>query len=101
MLLGAVPRVVVEPVGRVPPVISIHHPVARHFRDDDAAATEAVTASPEVREPMRVGALEDPQYLAYHDEEWGVPVYDDRRLFEMLTLEGVTSTRGPDALAEA
>jgi DNA-3-methyladenine glycosylase I len=30
----------------------------------------------------------DPLYVAYHDEEWGVPVYDDRRLFEMLTLEG-------------
>jgi DNA-3-methyladenine glycosylase I len=27
-------------------------------------------------------------YLAYHDREWGVPVHDDRRLFEMLTLEG-------------
>ncbi|MEM8962318.1 MAG: DNA-3-methyladenine glycosylase I [Acidobacteriota bacterium] len=33
-----------------------------------------------------VGA--DPAYIAYHDEEWGVPVHDDRRLFEMLTLEG-------------
>jgi len=32
--------------------------------------------------------LGDPLYLAYHDEEWGVPVHDDRRLFEMLTLEG-------------
>jgi DNA-3-methyladenine glycosylase I len=30
----------------------------------------------------------DPAYLAYHDEEWGVPVHDDTRLFEMLTLEG-------------
>ena len=30
----------------------------------------------------------DPLYLAYHDEEWGVPVHDDRRLFEMLVLEG-------------
>ena len=30
----------------------------------------------------------DPLYLAYHDEEWGVPVHDDRRLFELLTLEG-------------
>jgi DNA-3-methyladenine glycosylase I len=30
----------------------------------------------------------DPEYLAYHDEEWGVPVHDERRLFEMLTLEG-------------
>jgi DNA-3-methyladenine glycosylase I len=30
----------------------------------------------------------DPLYLAYHDEEWGVPAYDDRHLFEMLVLEG-------------
>jgi DNA-3-methyladenine glycosylase I len=35
--------------------------------------------------------LDDPVYLAYHDEEWGVPVHDDRRLFEMLTLEGAQS----------
>jgi len=31
---------------------------------------------------------DDPLYIAYHDEEWGVPEYDDRRLFEMLLLEG-------------
>jgi DNA-3-methyladenine glycosylase I len=30
----------------------------------------------------------DPLYLRYHDEEWGVPVHDDRRLFEFLILEG-------------
>jgi len=30
----------------------------------------------------------DPLYLRYHDDEWGVPVHDDRRLFEMLILEG-------------
>ena len=30
----------------------------------------------------------DPLYIAYHDEEWGVPVHDDRHLFEMLLLEG-------------
>ncbi len=30
----------------------------------------------------------DPLYLAYHDREWGVPAHDDRRLFEMLILEG-------------
>src|SRR5713226_6631056 len=30
----------------------------------------------------------DPQYVAYHDEEWGVPSHDERHLFEMLTLEG-------------
>jgi DNA-3-methyladenine glycosylase I len=29
-----------------------------------------------------------PLYVAYHDEEWGVPVHDDRLLFELLVLEG-------------
>ena len=32
--------------------------------------------------------LGDPDYLAYHDEEWGVPSHDEVHLFEMLTLEG-------------
>ncbi|HEX7127779.1 MAG TPA: DNA-3-methyladenine glycosylase I [Thermodesulfobacteriota bacterium] len=32
--------------------------------------------------------LTNPLYLAYHDEEWGVPVHDDRTLFEFLILEG-------------
>jgi DNA-3-methyladenine glycosylase I len=32
--------------------------------------------------------LAEPIYVAYHDEEWGVPVHDDRHLFEMLILEG-------------
>ena len=30
----------------------------------------------------------DPLYIAYHDHEWGVPVHEDCRLFEMLVLEG-------------
>src|SRR4249920_3118105 len=30
----------------------------------------------------------DSLYVAYHDNEWGVPLHDDRRLFEMLILEG-------------
>ncbi len=30
----------------------------------------------------------DPLYMSYHDEEWGVPVHDDRLLFEFLILEG-------------
>lgn len=33
-------------------------------------------------------SLTDPAYLEYHDREWGVPVRDERRLFEMLVLEG-------------
>jgi DNA-3-methyladenine glycosylase I len=31
---------------------------------------------------------QDPLYVAYHDEEWGVPEYDDRALFEKLLLDG-------------
>ena len=30
----------------------------------------------------------DPDYVKYHDLEWGVPIHDDQRLFEMLILEG-------------
>jgi len=30
----------------------------------------------------------DPLYIAYHDREWGVPIHDDRLLFEFLILEG-------------
>src|SRR5690554_288769 len=31
---------------------------------------------------------DDPLYVKYHDEEWGVPVFDDQKLFEFLVLEG-------------
>ena len=31
---------------------------------------------------------DDPLYIAYHDTEWGVPEHDDRKLFELLILEG-------------
>jgi DNA-3-methyladenine glycosylase I len=31
---------------------------------------------------------DNPLYVKYHDEEWGVPVHDDRTLFEFITLEG-------------
>ncbi len=41
-------------------------------------------------EKIRCGwAGSDPLYIAYHDKEWGVPVYDDRILFEFLILEGM------------
>ena len=38
--------------------------------------------------PRCAWAGSDPQMIAYHDEEWGRPVHDDRRLFEFLILEG-------------
>lgn len=50
----------------------------------------------------------DPLYVSYHDEEWGVPVKDDRRLFEFLVLEGaqaglswITILRKRDAYRKA
>ncbi len=53
-------------------------------------------------------AGEDPTYVAYHDTEWGVPVRDDRTLFEFLLLEGaqaglswITILRKRDAYRKA
>jgi DNA-3-methyladenine glycosylase I len=37
------------------------------------------------------GGITDPEYARYHDEEWGVPHADDRRLFEKMVLEGFQS----------
>jgi DNA-3-methyladenine glycosylase I len=39
-------------------------------------------------EPIRCWSTQNPLYIRYHDEEWGTPVHDDRKLFELLTLEG-------------
>ena len=40
-------------------------------------------------EKIRCGwSTNDPLYIKYHDEEWGVPCHNDRKLFEMLILEG-------------
>ena len=36
---------------------------------------------------MLLGKSKNERYIRYHDEEWGVPVHDDRKLFEMLILE--------------
>jgi DNA-3-methyladenine glycosylase I len=44
--------------------------------------------APEPSEPRRCGWARTPLSIAYHDAEWGVPVHDDRILFEFLTLEG-------------
>jgi DNA-3-methyladenine glycosylase I len=47
---------------------------------------EATRQRREVRRCAWCGT--DPLYVSYHDTEWGVPVHDDRRLFEFLVLEG-------------
>jgi DNA-3-methyladenine glycosylase I len=38
--------------------------------------------------PRCAWVTDDPIYIDYHDKEWGVPIYDDRLLFEFLILEG-------------
>ena len=50
------------------------------------ARTEDTTGDGKVR--CDWGAWGDPLYVAYHDEEWGVPSREERHLFEMLVLEG-------------
>ena len=49
--------------------------------------TRARTPADDAR-PRCGWAGSDPLYRAYHDREWGVPLHDDRRLFELLCLEG-------------
>ena len=51
-------------------------------------AREALKEPPE---PTRCWTTSDPAYLAYHDEEWGRPVTDERGLLERLCLEGFQS----------
>jgi DNA-3-methyladenine glycosylase I len=46
-----------------------------------------MTAAPD-NTPRCAWAGDDPLYIAYHDREWGVPVHDDRLMFEFLVLEG-------------
>jgi DNA-3-methyladenine glycosylase I len=46
------------------------------------------TVTKEASRPRCGWAGDDPLMVAYHDREWGVPAHDDRRLFEMLILEG-------------
>jgi DNA-3-methyladenine glycosylase I len=46
------------------------------------------TKKPARHELIRCGWAKGERYIQYHDEEWGVPVHDDRTLFEFLILEG-------------
>ncbi len=59
----------------------------RHVEEDP---TVDLAIAPDGR-PRCAWAGSTPDYLAYHDTEWGFPVDDDRRLFEKLCLEGFQS----------
>ena len=55
----------------------------------EAERTQPENRSAEwIRKSDVPGAVANPCYVSYHDDEWGVPVHDDRRLFEFLILEG-------------
>jgi DNA-3-methyladenine glycosylase I len=64
--------------------------------DDDDHRDDERDPAPDVHEPATLTRVQrcawvpeqDPLYVAYHDDEWGVPEHDERRLFELLTLEG-------------
>ncbi|ESW21148.1 hypothetical protein PHAVU_005G045900 [Phaseolus vulgaris] len=53
-------------------------------------STTTLTSKPteEEKRCSFITANSDPIYIAYHDEEWGVPVHDDKMLFELLVLSG-------------
>ena len=53
---------------------------------NDERAT-AMTKNQPTRCPWSYSGMSE-AYVRYHDEEWGVPVHDDRLLFEFLILEG-------------
>jgi DNA-3-methyladenine glycosylase I len=50
--------------------------------------TPAASRAPDGRTRCSWAAGGDPEYEEYHDTEWGVPLHDDRALFELLCLEG-------------
>jgi DNA-3-methyladenine glycosylase I len=73
-----------------------------------ALKTELKVRVVEAMKPRCRWCGSDPLYVRYHDEEWGVPVHDDRTLFEFLILEGaqaglswITILRKRDAYREA
>ncbi len=55
--------------------------------DATIVAAEKVRQLAENRELTRCWNVDDPLYIKYHDEEWGVPSTDDNKLFEFLVLD--------------
>ncbi|KAH1188484.1 hypothetical protein GLYMA_15G217300v4 [Glycine max] len=51
-------------------------------------STNLTSKTSEEKRCSFITANSDPIYIAYHDEEWGVPVHDDKMLFELLVLSG-------------
>ncbi|KAH7675522.1 Methyladenine glycosylase protein [Dioscorea alata] len=56
--------------------------------DHHSSANATVLSTHEEKRCSFITPNSDPIYVAYHDEEWGVPVHDDKMLFELLVLTG-------------
>ncbi|KAF5184921.1 Methyladenine glycosylase [Thalictrum thalictroides] len=55
---------------------------------DSTALTTTTTTNTQEKRCSFITPNSDPLYVVYHDEEWGVPVHDDKLLFELLVLSG-------------
>lgn len=62
--------------------------IAHAWQNDQFRNESVRRLGVEPRSRCEWASVDNPLYLQYHDEEWGVPVHDDRTLFEFLILEG-------------
>ncbi|KAL9681962.1 hypothetical protein QQ045_013754 [Rhodiola kirilowii] len=66
--------------------------IAHYGRVPKPCSNIRTTAAPQATQSQKrctfITTNSDPIFVAYHDEEWGVPVHDDRLLFELLVLTG-------------
>lgn len=62
--------------------------MSANFEFKEAPIAETWSSAAEGKRCTFITPNSDPLYVAYHDEEWGVPVHDDRMLFELLVLSG-------------
>ncbi|XP_076943224.1 uncharacterized protein LOC143613398 [Bidens hawaiensis] len=74
-------------------VMQVHRKmkIAHYGRSIKSAKNDSSLVNINVAEEKRCSFItpySDPVYVAYHDEEWGVPVHDDKLLFELLVLTG-------------
>jgi DNA-3-methyladenine glycosylase I len=65
----------------------------------EAAGADKIICMPPLQF-MRCPWARNPLAILYHDEEWGVPVHDDRRLFEFLILEGAQAGLSWDTILQ-
>eukprot|EP01018_Ginkgo_biloba_P021809 Gb_31458 [translate_table: standard] len=73
-------------------------------RQSGRIVPDGIPLSPPAQVKKRCGWItpqSDPVYVAFHDEEWGLPVHDDKRLFELLILSGALAELSWPAILSA